>query len=288
MSLALEASPRTIGMRLGVGAAGRIIQRSDRCSQRITVEQPTLVLVEEGLKRISWTRGERVAGAGDALSIQAGEVIDITNTPGPSGSYRALWISWGSEPLAAHVGIGRTESVAVHATPGPQFRAAFERAFEALNDAADLPSAITVSRLQEVLLWLAEWGFRFRSPAPPSIYDQVRRVLSADPAGDWSMEMVARKTASSVATLRRRLAAEGTGFRDVLQDVRMSHALTLLQNTDASVLNVALAVGYDSASRFTARFRSRFGYLPSDIRGQNRQREAPLRDGQVQEIIAAE
>ena len=50
----------------------------------------------------------------------------------------------------------------------------------------------------------------------------------------------------------------------------MSYALTLLHGTDTSVLSVALAVGYDSASRFSARFRSRFGYLPSDVRGHKR------------------
>jgi AraC-like DNA-binding protein len=70
--------------------------------------------------------------------------------------------------------------------------------------------------------------------------------------------------------LRRKLAAEGTAFRDLVQDVRMVHALSLLQNTDVPVLHVALAAGYASASRFTARFRTRFGYLPTDIRGQNR------------------
>ena len=84
------------------------------------------------------------------------------------------------------------------------------------------------------------------------------------------MERLARKTATSVPTLRRRLAAEGVVFRELVQDVRMSHALALLQNTDASVLHVAMAVGYASASRFAARFRARFGYLPTDIRGEKR------------------
>ncbi len=52
----------------------------------------------------------------------------------------------------------------------------------------------------------------------------------------------------------------------------MTQALTLLQSTDVSVLNVGLAVGYDSASRFAVRFRERFGFPPSAIQGQKRDR----------------
>ena len=88
------------------------------------------------------------------------------------------------------------------------------------------------------------------------------------------MERVAHETATSVPTLRRKLAAEGVVFRDLVQDVRMSHALALLQNTDTPVLQVAISSGYASPSRFTARFRARFGYLPTDIRGQHRGRRA--------------
>lgn len=61
-------------------------------------------------------------------------------------------------------------------------------------------------------------------------------------------------------------------MRELLQDVRMTQALTLLQSTDISVLDVGLAVGYDSASRFAVRFRERFGFAPSAIRGQKRDR----------------
>lgn len=245
-----------------------------------------LILVEQGVKRIRWASGEQAAGPGDAISIQAGEVVDMTNTPASGGEFRALWISWNLDRLAPLLASAAGKPVALHRELETQFRASFERAFEALSDAGDLPTAITASRLHEVLLWLAERGFGFRSAEPGSTREQVREVLLANPAIDWSMEAVALRIACSVATLRRRLAAEGIGFRDLLQDVRMSHALALLQNTDDSVLNVAFAVGYKSASRFTARFRSRFGYVPSDIRGQDRGR-TPLRvDGKA--AVAAE
>ncbi|RYE87684.1 MAG: AraC family transcriptional regulator, partial [Myxococcales bacterium] len=266
----LAAGPRTVLARPGVGAAGHIVQRSDLTSHRVVVDQATLILVEEGRKRIRWSGGECVARAGEALSLQAGEVVDIANTPGRGGSYRALWLCWSPGALTVSGAAVRRSSprVASHAGLGEAFQASFHRAFDGLGDTDGLPASIAAHRLHEVLLWLGERGFHFAPPAPASLGQQVRRLLASDPSADWSMEQVARETATSVPTLRRRLTAEGTTFRDLVQDVRMSHALALLQNTDTPVLHVALATGYASASRFTARFRARFGYLPTDIRGQ--------------------
>ncbi len=266
----LASGPRTVLMRPGVGAAGHIVQRSDLTAHRVVVDQATLILVEEGRKRITWSGGTCIAGRGEALSLQAGETVDIANSPGPGGTYRALWIVWSPELLAEP--LRRSPRVAAHAALGDDFRAAYYRAFDSLDEAEGLPASISVSRLGEVLLWLAERGFHFHPPGPPSISQQVRRLLSADPSADWSMERMAQETATSVPTLRRRLTAEGVAFRDLVHDVRMSHALALLQNTDEPVLHVALAAGYASASRFAARFRTRFGYLPTDIRGQHRGR----------------
>ncbi len=59
----------------------------------------------------------------------------------------------------------------------------------------------------------------------------------------------------------RKLAAEGRSFRQLLAQVRLSHALNLLQQ-GLTPLEVALACGYDSPSRFAARFKQEFGLTP--------------------------
>lgn len=263
--------PRTFLGRAGVGAAGHIIQRSDTTSRQVLTDQATLILVEDGKKRIRWSGGEVVAAPGDAIAVQAGETVDISNTPGKSGVYRALWICWSAELLPALTG-RRSAGVALQRALGDEFRGAYYRAFDSLDADAGLPASVATSRVQEVLLWLGDRGFRFSPPPPASLGVRVRRIIATDPSVEWSMEHVAHETATSVPTLRRKLAAEGIAFRDLVQDVRMSHALALLQNTDQPVLNIALAAGYGSASRFTARFRARFGYVPTDIRGQSRGR----------------
>lgn len=266
--------PRSVVARPDVGAAGHIVQRSDLTTHRVVVDQATLIVVDEGRKRIRWSGGECVARPGDALTLHPGEVVDISNTPGPRGTYRARWLCWCADlltiPPAPAPQRNEGPRIAQHARVGDGFRASVGRAFDALTDATQIPASIAIHRLHEVLLWLAERGFRFSPPPPASLGLRLRRLVAADPAAEWSMEGVAHATATSVPTLRRKLAAEGLSFRDLVQDVRMGHALALLQNTDTPVLQVAFATGYASPSRFTARFRARFGYLPTDIRGERR------------------
>jgi transcriptional regulator GlxA family with amidase domain len=50
----------------------------------------------------------------------------------------------------------------------------------------------------------------------------------------------------------------------------MSFAMVLLQSTQHAVNRIALQVGYESASRFAIRFRERFGFAPTAIRGHAR------------------
>jgi transcriptional regulator GlxA family with amidase domain len=50
----------------------------------------------------------------------------------------------------------------------------------------------------------------------------------------------------------------------------MSLALTLLQATSLPVTQIAMNTGYESPSRFAVRFRQRFGFAPTAVRGHQR------------------
>ncbi|MCA6997736.1 helix-turn-helix domain-containing protein [Dickeya solani] len=47
----------------------------------------------------------------------------------------------------------------------------------------------------------------------------------------------------------------------------MEAMMVLLQSSDRPVAAIALDVGYESHSKFTAAFRRRFGVVPSALRG---------------------
>jgi AraC-like DNA-binding protein len=70
----------------------------------------------------------------------------------------------------------------------------------------------------------------------------------------------------SEATLRRRLVSEQGSLTELIIDVRMNFALTLLQSTDYPVSQIALDVGYESQSKFAIRFRKRYGFSPMMVR----------------------
>jgi AraC-like DNA-binding protein len=80
----------------------------------------------------------------------------------------------------------------------------------------------------------------------------------------------------SEATFRRRLAEQGQCFNSILIDVRMMTALVLLQVTDCPISEVAYQVGYESASRFSVRFKKRFGFSPMAVRGVPSQLQSAL------------
>jgi AraC-like DNA-binding protein len=76
---------------------------------------------------------------------------------------------------------------------------------------------------------------------------------------------VARHSLTSTRHMQRVLADEGTSFRRMLLQVRMSHAARLLR-TEAAVGEVARAVGYLELARFSKAFRCYYGCSPSTWR----------------------
>jgi len=87
-----------------------------------------------------------------------------------------------------------------------------------------------------------------------------------DPSKDWRCAEVCKKIGMSETVLRRKLLVEETGFRELLEEMRLMTSLRLVQETKWTILRVADAVGYKSQSRFTERFKLRFGMTPTELR----------------------
>ena len=90
--------------------------------------------------------------------------------------------------------------------------------------------------------------------------------------GNWS----ARKTAHSMGlkehTLRRRLNAKGTSFRQQLDTVRLSLSLQLLEGTGMAVGAVAELMGYKNSSAFIRAFNRWTGTTPNEWRREKSQK----------------
>jgi AraC-like DNA-binding protein len=85
-----------------------------------------------------------------------------------------------------------------------------------------------------------------------------------------SLAGVAGKLGMSRRTLIRHLLREHTSFQSILDEVRSSRARHLLARGDASITEIAFALGFGDASVFTRSFRRWTGSSPSAWRSQNR------------------
>ena len=99
-----------------------------------------------------------------------------------------------------------------------------------------------------------------------SVTQAALALMSVSPSAPWQQEEIADKLHMSTASLRRKLALEDTSFRQLLVEVRLSHGLAMLQNSGEPLLQVALACGYQSAEKFSLRFKQQFGLTPAAYR----------------------
>lgn len=67
-------------------------------------------------------------------------------------------------------------------------------------------------------------------------------------------------------TLRRRLTDEGTSFRELYTDARMTIAHELLASAGLNVETLSWRVGYAEPASFARAFTRAFGQTPGEVR----------------------
>jgi AraC-like DNA-binding protein len=260
--------------RAGVGVTAGIVQHSELRFSRIVIDRPALIVLRHGTKTLQSAGGQWSVKAGEAIALAGGQAFDVTNRLSGTGSYEARWLIWDPAIIARYERSAHERCPLIGAAAlgklDTHFASAFERAIEAIGQVEDIPAEVAEHRLAEVLLWLSGRGVHFSAAESPALATKVRRLFETSLAQQWTATAVAERLALSEATLRRRLATEGTTLGDLLTDVRMSFAMVLLQSTQHAVNHIASQVGYESPSRFAIRFRERFGFAPTAIRGHAR------------------
>ena len=79
-------------------------------------------------------------------------------------------------------------------------------------------------------------------------------------------EYLCNQLAMSESTLRRKLKQEGTSIQEIKDQAKLGRGLDLLQTSQYSVGLIAEKCGYLSASKFSERFKNRFGLTPTELR----------------------
>ncbi|EIE00422.1 AraC family transcriptional regulator [Leptospira licerasiae] len=260
---------RSIVSREGVGLSATVIQKRELYLSRVVTDLPTLVFVKKGVKSLKHNDLELDIKSGEAVAIAGGQAFDVINRP-HQGEFEAAWIAFHPNVIRNYKnnpeGTKDIDPAFIFSNISSGFSEAFRLARESITTDKLISDQVAIHRATEILIWLGEYGRKFKIPSTDNISQKVRSFLSANPAKDWSAVEIADRLEMSEATLRRRLSSELSSFSEILIDVRMSFALSLLQATDRTIGEIAREAGYDSASRFAVRFRDRFGYSPTMLR----------------------
>ena len=260
---------RTIWGREAIASTAHVIQGEPLLTNPISIDETLLVMVYQGQKSIDWRGQNILLSTGEAVLVSAGCFFDVTNIPSSNHvPFEAEWLSFPSLKLYEPAGTRDKDMPRALRNVSPVFRQAFYHTVASIQDAADIPEKVARKRMEEMCEWLESFGLVLKPVAKEMLSQRIRKLVVTDLLRHWTASDVARHFAMSEATFRRRLNAENTSFRHLVTEARMGHALTLLQVTDQTVSQIALDVGYENPSKFSARFRARFGFNPGQIRAQ--------------------
>ncbi len=98
------------------------------------------------------------------------------------------------------------------------------------------------------------------------VVGEVREALLVNLARPTSFDAVAKHMRMSTRTLRRRLAAEETSFRALLDELRTQVAIKYLRDTDLNVEEIACALGFSEAANFRQAFHRWTKRAPNEFR----------------------
>jgi AraC-like DNA-binding protein len=156
----------------------------------------------------------------------------------------------------------------------PEYRRMFgaHLSFDAPLTAVEFDASLLRARRVPTLASLRE----FLRDAPQSVFlkqvgaagwsERVRRRLRR--GADWpDAGRVAAEWGVSGVTLRRKLAAEGTGWQRLVDGLRHELALRLLSDRTLSIEQVAESLGYGDARSLHRAFRKWTGAAPGAYRG---------------------
>ena len=99
------------------------------------------------------------------------------------------------------------------------------------------------------------------------------RLIAERPCDTVPLGELARKLGLGKSVLSRKFKKSlGVGYRQAVQDSRITHARELLWMSRLTITEIAQAVGFGDLPRFDKVFKARFGMSPSRYRQQQTKR----------------
>jgi AraC-like DNA-binding protein len=90
--------------------------------------------------------------------------------------------------------------------------------------------------------------------------------LATDLKNTPKLEALASRFCVSARTFSRRLKSMGMSYRGIVEEVRRREAIDRLTNSDVSIAEISMSLGYADASNFSKAFKSWTGKSPKQYR----------------------
>jgi len=229
----------------------------------VPIVKPLLIIVLNGEKALG-KDNELVCHSGDFIFLASSPAINMRNIP-IGKEYFALLIEFDYQDFN-----GLQSSVFnKHNYCIGRITATLEKCLHQFVESAQwAPKNLWSLRKREIIELLCHMGHKeiLSMLGKPKIGHRLHDMFCEQNFQQLSIEHICDRLAMSESTLRRKLKIEGTSLQEIKDQARLGLGLHLLQTTHSSIVLIAERCGYQSQSRFTERFKGRFGLTPSELR----------------------
>ncbi|EGU36750.1 helix-turn-helix transcriptional regulator [Vibrio scophthalmi] len=230
--------------------------------RNVAIIHPCIIWIVNGEKRLATNGKIELLTCGDGLFLSANRKIVFENIP-HNGYFSSRQISFMSPPCEKHLKQSRENSQYSSGLEILRLDDDLIRILDLIYQAEKIITSEEVRKhwLNGVYSLLAEKGmlhvlFPYHKV---QFHEKTYDLLESLPPEEHNIIRVCSQFGVSKATLIRRLRKSGTQFKHLVRQVRMNHALFLIQSENFQLEEVALRCGYQSVSRFEAYFEEQFG-----------------------------
>ncbi len=229
----------------------------------VPIVKPLLIVVFNG-EKVLGKQGELVCQVGRFIFLSDSPAINMRNIP-IEEEYFALLIEFDSQDYA---GLNVQASHKKHYCIGDTTESLKKCLLQFIESSLWAPTQIVSSRKREILELLCHMGHEeiLSMLGSSQIGQRLHTMFNEQGFHELTLESICEQLAMSESTLRRKLKMEGTSVQEIKDQARLGLGLHLLQTTLFSISTIAEECGYQSQSRFTERFKGRFGLTPSELR----------------------
>lgn len=229
----------------------------------VPIVKPLLIAVLSGDKALG-KDSEIVCHSGDFIFLSDSHGINMRNIP-KDKEYFALLIEFDYQDFNGL----QTDAVNKHDYFKGKTTPTLEKCLQQFVESAVwAPKQLWSLRKREIITLFCHMGHTevLSLLGNHTIKDRLHEMYVNQGFQELTVQNICNQFAMSESTLRRKLKQEGTSVQEVKDQARLGLGLHMLQTSRLSIGLIADKCGYQSQSRFTDRFKGRFGLTPTELR----------------------